>query len=81
MDADKAVSAVNDILATEFEIERAEIIPSATLNGQLGLDSLDAVDFVVALEKALAIKIPEDAARKLKTVGDVHAYVREAIRS
>jgi acyl carrier protein len=41
-----------------------------------GLDSLDAVDLVVALEKALRVQIPETVAREMRTVGDVHEYIR-----
>jgi len=42
----------------------------------LGLDSLDAVDLIVALEKALRVQIPETVAREMRTVGDVHEYIR-----
>jgi acyl carrier protein len=42
----------------------------------LGLDSLDAVDLIVALEKALRAQIPEAVAREMRTVGDVHEYIR-----
>jgi len=78
MTAEQATKTVNDILATEFEVERAAIVPTAHLREDLGLDSLDSVDFVVALEKALGHAVPEEAARKMRTVADVYAYVGSA---
>ncbi len=51
------------------------------LREDLGLDSLDAVDLIVAMEKALAVHIPEDVARKMRTVGDIHAYIREVAKA
>jgi acyl carrier protein len=43
----------------------------------LGLDSLDTVDLIVAIEKALHSRVPEELARAMRTVEDVHASVRK----
>lgn len=75
--AEKAIGVVNDTLVNEFELERAQIVPEARMREDLGLDSLDAVDLIVALEKALSVQIPEDVARQMRTVGDVYAYIRQ----
>ncbi len=77
MDADAAIKLVNDTLASEFELDPARIEPGAKLREDLGLDSLDAVDMIVAMEKALGIQVPEEVARRMRTVGDIHAYIRE----
>lgn len=74
--AARAVQIVNETLLSEFELERSAIVPEARMREDLGLDSLDAVDLVVALEKALQVRIPEDVARGMRTVGDVHNYIR-----
>jgi acyl carrier protein len=76
MTSEQALRTVDDILATEFEVERGRITPNARLREDLGLDSLDAVDLVVALEKACGRRVPEETVKTLNTVGDVYAYVR-----
>lgn len=65
---------VNDIFRTVFEVEESLLQPGARLQ-DLGLDSLDAVDLVVSLEKAFKFRIAEDEARKIKTLGDIHENV------
>lgn len=63
---------VVEILAEEFELKPEQLTPNATLYDDLGLDSLDAVDMVVALEKAFAIKMTnEEAIRSVRTVEDL----------
>jgi acyl carrier protein len=74
--ADKAIQVVHQTLVDEFEIEPSTIHPQARMREDLGLDSLDAVDLIVALEKALRVQIPETVAREMRTVGDVHEYIR-----
>jgi len=74
--ADKAIEIVDQILANEFELDPSSVHPQARMREDLGLDSLDAVDLIVALEKALRVQIPEAVAREMRTVGDVHEYIR-----
>lgn len=76
--ADRAIQILQETLVSEFELDPASIKPEARMREDLGLDSLDAVDLIVALEKQLHVQIPEDLARQMKTVGDVHAYLRKA---
>ena len=76
--AEKAISIVTETLATEFELDKATLTPEARLREDLGLDSLDGVDLIVALEKALGVQIPEEVARQMRTVGDIHAYIQKA---
>ncbi len=75
--AEQAIQILKDTLVGEFELDPASITPEARMREDLGLDSLDAVDLVVALEKQLHVQIPEDVARQMKTVGDIHAYLRK----
>jgi acyl carrier protein len=74
---EQAIKILTDTLVGEFELDPARITPEARMREDLGLDSLDAVDLVVALEKQLHVQIPEDVARQMKTVGDIHAYLRK----
>ena len=75
--AEQAIQVVNDTLVKEFELDSSKITPEARMREDLGLDSLDAVDLIVALEKALKVEIPEEVARQMRTVGDIHAYIKE----
>ncbi len=64
------------VLAEEFELETEEMTPDATLFDDLGLDSLDAVDMVVVLEKTFQIKMSdEEALRAIKTMEDLHQFL------
>ena len=77
--AEKARTVVTETLVSEFELEREKIVPAARLREDLGLDSLDGVDLIVALEKSLSVRIPENDARQMRTVGDIHAFIDKAI--
>ena len=68
------------ILAEEFELEPAQFVPEATLYDDLGLDSLDAVDMVVSLEKEFGLKFADseensDAFREIRTVGELFDFL------
>ncbi len=67
---------VIQVVAEEFELDPAKLTPEATLYDDLGLDSLDAVDLVVALEKAFTIKLAnEEAVRSVRTMADLFLLV------
>jgi acyl carrier protein len=73
--AAKAIQIVNATLIEEFELEPSSVVPQARMREDLGLDSLDAVDLIVTLEKVFSVQIPEATAREMRTVGDVHEYI------
>ncbi len=62
-------------IATEFELDPATVTPDRRLIDDLGLDSLDTVDLIAAMERAFKVKCPETEARQLRTVGDIQAFV------
>ena len=67
---------VVEVLAEEFELDPAEMGPKATLYDDLGLDSLDAVDMVVVLEKTFGMKLTdEDALRAIRTMEDLFQFL------
>ena len=74
---DSVITArINEVLAEEFELDPAELRPDAHLYDDLGLDSLDAVDMVVALEKECGLKFTdEEALRSVRTVQDLYDLV------
>ena len=86
MSRDEIVSIVNKILVDEFEKEENEIKPESSLFDDLELDSLDGIDLIVALEKAVKqaiskeVKIDEDKAKSLKTVNDIYKVIEDLIK-
>ena len=69
------VEKVNAILVEEFEVDPGLLAPSARLREDLELDSLDAVDLIVAIEKAFSLRIEEAASRKMQTLDDIYEYL------
>jgi acyl carrier protein len=74
----EVIRVIDETLSKEFEIDPSRIVAAARLREDLGLDSLDGVDLVVALEKSLGVQIPEEVARQMKSVGDIHSFVTAA---
>jgi acyl carrier protein len=67
---------VNGIFIEEFEIPASKITPDAEIFATLGLDSLDIVDLVVALEKAFGVKIKSrESLQQIRTVDDIHRFI------
>jgi len=77
--ADKAEldSKVKDIIAEELGVEREKLTDTASFMEDLGADSLDTVELVMAFEKEFDIDIPDEEAEKLRTVGDALAYLHQ----
>lgn len=69
MKKEEIYSKVVAIFVDEFELEKEELGPEATIFEDLGLDSLDAVDMVVALEKEFGVKMRnEEEIREVRTI-------------
>jgi len=75
------VEKVKDIIAEELGVERDKLTPEASFMEDLGADSLDTVELVMAFEKEFDIDIPDEEAEKLRTVGDALKYLEEKIGS
>ncbi|MEZ4457975.1 MAG: acyl carrier protein [Gemmatimonadales bacterium] len=71
------VDKVKDIIAEELGVEREKLTDEASFMEDLGADSLDTVELVMAFEKEFDIDIPDEEAEKLKTVGDALKYLQE----
>ena len=68
---------VKDLIAEELGVEREKLTPEASFMEDLGADSLDTVELVMAFEKEFDIDIPDEEAEKLRTVGDALKYLHE----
>jgi acyl carrier protein len=68
---------VKQIVAEQLGVEEAEVTPSSSFVDDLGADSLDQVELVMALEEAYDIEIPDEAAEKIRTVQDAVDYIQK----
>ena len=73
------VEKVKDIIVEELGVEREKLTDGASFMEDLGADSLDTVELVMAFEKEFDIDIPDEDAEKLRTVGDAMNYLHEKI--
>ncbi len=61
---------VKKIIVEQLGVDEAEVTPEASITDDLGADSLDQVELVMAFETEFNIDIPDEEAEKIKTVGD-----------
>ena len=66
---------VKQIIVEQLGVDEAEVTASASFTDDLGADSLDIVELVMAFEEAFEIEIPDEEAEKIKTVKDAVDYV------
>ena len=72
---------VKDIIVEELGVEREKLTNEASFMEDLGADSLDTVELVMAFEKEFNIDIPDEDAEKMRTVGDAMSYLREKVKA
>jgi acyl carrier protein len=68
---------VKKIIAEQLGVEEEEVTPEAHFVEDLGADSLDTVELVMALEEEFEIEIPDEDAEKILTVGKALEYIKE----
>ena len=66
---------VKEIIVKELKIDEFKVTPEAALKEDLGADSIDAVEVIMALEDEFNISISDDAAQNIKTVQDLVNYI------
>lgn len=66
---------VKAIIVEQLGVKSEEVIPGASFIEDLGADSLDTVELIMALEEEFEIDIPDEDAEKIKTVGEIIKYV------
>jgi len=77
MDMKQLEEKVKDIIVEELGVERDKLTADASFMEDLGADSLDTVELVMAFEKEFDIDIPDEEAEKLRTVGQAMKYLHE----
>lgn len=69
---------VKAIIVDKLGVDEGQVTETAVFTTDLGADSLDTVDLIMEFEKEFGIKIPDEEAEKIQTVGDAIAYIEKA---
>ena len=75
MSSEEIAQKVVDIIAQNLDVNKTEVVPTASFINDLNADSLDIVELVMAIEKDFDIEIPDDEAEKIRTVQDAIDYI------
>ncbi|AEP10619.1 acyl carrier protein [Micavibrio aeruginosavorus] len=68
---------VKKIVIDHLGVDEAKVVEAASFIDDLGADSLDTVELVMAFEEEFSVEIPDDAAEKIQTVGDAISFIKE----
>ncbi|MGB0143880.1 MAG: acyl carrier protein [Akkermansiaceae bacterium] len=76
--ADNIQEKVTEIIVEQLGVSADQVKPESKMIEDLGADSLDAVELVMAVEEEFGIEVPDEEAEKLVSVGDIIAHVEKA---
>jgi len=80
MTEQEIITMVNEVFEESFEVEKEKLQPQMNIFQDLGLDSLDIVDLVVALQNKFKIKIHNDERlRNIRTLGDIYQFATSIV--
>ncbi|HUG40980.1 MAG TPA: acyl carrier protein [Longimicrobiales bacterium] len=74
--AESIEARVKEIIVNELGVEAEKVTPQASFVEDLGADSLDTVELVMAFEEEFGMEIPDEEAEQLQTVGDAVKYIQ-----
>ncbi len=77
--AENIEEKVREIIADRLGVDPEEVTPDASFVEDLGADSLDTVELVMALEEEFGVEIPDEDAEKIQKVGDAIEYIKSHI--
>tara|TARA_B100001559_G_C16094339_1_gene436292 strand:- start:279 stop:509 length:231 start_codon:yes stop_codon:yes gene_type:complete len=69
---------VKSIIVDKLGVEESEVVNEASFTNDLGADSLDTVELIMEFEKEFDIKIPDDQAENISTVGQAISYIENS---
>ncbi len=75
MEHDEIYNKVKEVIVDQLSVEEEDVTSEASFFDDLGADSLDIVELVMALEDSFGISIPDEDAESIKTVGDAVEYI------
>lgn len=70
---------VKSIIIEQLDVEEDKVTMDAVIQDDLGADSLDIVDLVMAFEEEFDVEIPDDQVENVKTVGDIVKYIEDKV--
>jgi acyl carrier protein len=79
MEHEEIFDKVKDVIVDQLNVEEDDVTEDAAFVDDLGADSLDIVELVMALEEQFGISIPDEQAEKIKTVSDAVTFISENI--
>ncbi|MDY3910868.1 acyl carrier protein [Candidatus Avelusimicrobium fimicolum] len=77
MSVENVQERVKNIIVEQLGVEADQVKPEAQFVNDLGADSLDTVELIMALEEEFDIEIPDEKAEKIKTVGEAIDYIEQ----
>ena len=77
MSVENVQERVKNIIVEQLGVEADQVKPEAQFVNDLGADSLDTVELIMALEEEFDIEIPDEKAEKIKTVGEAVSYIED----
>jgi acyl carrier protein len=81
MDMAAMKDKIVEIIANQLGIDHGDVTPEASVVDDLGADSLDVVELVMALEEEFNLEIPDEEAEKIKSVNDIFSHMENALQS
>ena len=72
---------VKNIIVEQLEVSIDKVVPEASFVDDLGADSIDLVEVIMALEEVLGEEIPDEEAEKIQTVQDVTTYIKDHLKT
>ncbi len=75
--SDGLAERIRKLVAEQLGVDRNQVTPQASILDDLGADSLDVVELVMAIEESFDIEIPDEAIEAMRTIGDVETYVAQ----
>ncbi|HHV79756.1 MAG TPA: acyl carrier protein [Firmicutes bacterium] len=74
---DEVFEKVKSIIVEQLQVDEDSVVPEASFVDDLGADSLDIVELIMALEEEFDIEIPDEDAENITTVGEAVNYIKE----
>ena len=80
MSSEEILEKIKNIIVEQLQVSDTAVTEDASFVDDLGADSLDLVELIMALEEEFGIEIPDTDAEKVVTVGDVVSYIKENVK-
>lgn len=74
-------SRIRSLIVEQLGVSKEEVVDTASFFDDLGADSLDIVELVMAMEEEFDLEIPDDDVEKLRTIGDVSGYLKGRVQA